>query len=157
MTELDRASPPAPAPRRPKLISGLIVFWLLGAVFFPVVGFRAYQASGELPSGSVPATVISAVIAYGLWAGLPWTRIFLMVVLVPMMCLMPVGFAAFLLIAYLRRRETRSHFAPDQGGPTWQAAPNWSASEWPWVLAVLLALAVGVGLLVAMRPLARVW
>lgn len=157
MTDADRASPPAPAPVRPRLISALIAFWLLGLVFFPWVGFRAYAATGALPSGSIPLTVISAVIAYGLWAGLRWARILLMVLLVPMMCLMPLGFAAFLLIAYLRRQETRSYFAPAPGGPTWQAAPTWSASEWPWILAVLAALILGGYLLAAMAPLSRVW
>ena len=142
---------------RPRLISGLIAFWLVGVVFFPLVGLRAYEATGRLPPGSIPGTVVSGVIAYGLWAGVRWARILLMVVLVPMMCLMPVGFAAFLVIAYLRRPETRNYFAPAQGAPTWEVAPTWSVSEWPWILAVLSALAGGVYLLFAMAPLARVW
>jgi len=143
--------------RRPRLISGLIAFWLLGLAFFPVMGLRAYEVTGLLPPGSIPATVISAVIAYGLWSGVGWARILLMVVLVPMMCLMPIGFAAFLVIAYLRRPETRSYFAPLPGAPTWQAAPTWSTSEWPWILAIVAALLGGLYLLSVMAPLARVW
>lgn len=157
MIDSDRGAPPARMPGRPRLISALIVFWLLGLVFFPLMGFRAYAATGVLPTGSIPLTVISAVIAYGLWVGQRWARILLVVVLVPMMCVMPLGLAAFLVIAYLRRRETRSYFAPAPGSPTWEAASNWSASEWPWILAVIAALVLGVYLWVAMAPLSRVW
>ena len=91
-------SEPVEAPVRPKVISALIVFWLLGILLFPLLGFRAYEASGRLPSGTIPLTVTSGVVAYGLWAGQPWARILLMVLLTPMMCLMPFGFAAFILI-----------------------------------------------------------
>lgn len=157
MTAVDQASPSAEVRVRPRLISGLIAFWLLGIVFFPLMGFRAYETTGTLPSGSIPLTVISAVLAYGLWSGQPWARIFLIVLLVPMMCLMPIGFAAFILIAYVRRPETRRYFVPTRGGASWHAAPTWSASEWPWILAVLAALAVGAYLLAAMAPLSRVW
>ncbi len=157
ITAPDPSTSSAKARVRPRLISGLIAFWLLGVVFFPLMGFRAYAATGALPPLSIPLTVISAVISYGLWAGLPWARILLIVLLVPMMCLMPVGFAAFIAIAYVRRPETRRYFVPEGEGATWGAAPTWSSSEWPWILAVLAALALGAYLLIAMAPLARVW
>ena len=124
------------------------------------MGFRAYEASGTLPSGTIPLTVISGVVAYGLWAGQPWARILLMVLLTPMMCLMGVGFAAFILIGYARRPETRRYFVPESSGAPWHAATTWSRSEWPWILAALAALAalaMGAYLLAAMAPLSRVW
>lgn len=150
-------SQPAEAPVRPKLVSALIAFWLLGLLLFPFMGFRAYEASGRLPAGTVPLTVVSGVVAYGLWAGQPWARILLMVLLTPMMCLMPFGFAAFILIGYARRPETRRYFVPKSGGTPWHAATAWSRSEWPWILAVLAALGMGAYLLAAMAPLSRVW
>jgi hypothetical protein len=80
-----------------------------------------------------------------------------MVVLVPMMCVIPFGFAAMILLGYVRRTETRRYFVPSGGGSPWHAAETWSQSEWPWIIVVALAFIMGVALLAAMGPLFRAW
>lgn len=146
-----------PGRRRPLLVVTLAVLWLVAAVLFSVLAIKTYFETGVILPGGILVSVISGLLAYGLWTGRPWARILQVIVFVPMMCVMPVGFAAIILLGYMTRPETKGYFVPLPGGPTWEARGRWTRSEWPWIASAAAAIVAGAALLMAMAPLFRAW
>jgi hypothetical protein len=122
------------------------------------MAWRGYTKTG-LGSGAFFLTfaVISALMAYGLWRAKRWARLSQVFLLMPMMVLLPVGFAAMLTIGYMNRSQTRSYFTASGTARGWQDARTFSESEWPWILSIVGTLGLGLFILRSLAPLFRQW
>ncbi len=122
------ARPSAPMPRpaapgpssggpidRPLTVTALAVLWMIGVLYYPVVtiiSLRGVSGIAAFAVGAfgVLATLVSGILAWGLWARQAWAR-FLQIGL----CFLGILTCVFLpacgtILAYLFRGDVASHF-----------------------------------------------
>ncbi len=151
--------PPAFAPSsggpidRPVTVTALALLWRLGVLYFPIVtivSLRSMTGIGAFAVGGfgVLATLVSGVLAWGLWARQGWARF----VQIGLCCLgiftCVFAPASGAILAYLFRGDVASHFGdkrPDGPG----AGEDGRLETWFALGIGLLVLPVALMLLVA--------
>lgn len=124
------AAPPAPRPPAPGVASGgpierpmtvtlLAVLWMIGVLYYPIVTILSLRGSSGaisfvLGAVGVLATLVSGVMAWGLWARQAWAR-FLQMGLCGLGILTCVfAPACGTILAYLFRGDVASHFGDER-------------------------------------------
>jgi hypothetical protein len=130
----------------------LAVLWLVGVLYYPlltVVTLRALSGPAAYLSGAVGilATLVSGIMAWGLWARQAWARLVQMG-----LCALGILTCAFApacatILAYLFRGDVASHFGDSRpegpgAGEDGRLEPYFTAAVAGLVVLPILALAL---------------
>ena len=147
-------APSAPRPRphaasagasRPLTITLLAVLWMLSIPLYGVGGLALAHSLGwtgawaALPVGlGLILTVVSGVMAYGLWALAPWARVAQIVLAAIGLLFCPFTLASAAILVYMSRPAARAAFQRPRVGARGPEAPVIDASSEGVFTAVIL-------------------
>jgi pSer/pThr/pTyr-binding forkhead associated (FHA) protein len=159
---LPRAAPPAPRPAsgttsvgrvdRPMTVTLLALLWMFGVLYYPiltVLSLRTLSGLWAYVSGAtgILATLVSGVMAWGLWARQGWARIAQIG-----LCILGILTCAFApacatILAYLFRGDVAGHFGNSRpagpgAGEEGRLEPYFTAAVAGLVVLPILALAL---------------
>jgi hypothetical protein len=137
------------ASARPLTVAILSGLWLASVLLYGLggvavahgLGWTGLWAALPIVSGALLA-IVSAAMAYGLWALAPWARVLQIVIAVFGLFLCPFTFASIAVLLYMSRPAARAAFSPRRGVVA--EAPADTSSEGAWAAVILGTVLLGV-------------
>jgi hypothetical protein len=113
----------APPPARPLTVAVLAVLWALSVPLYAVTAIALLQArpgTGGMAMAAVSAalTILSGLMAYGLWTAQAWARPVQIAVAALGILVCPFSLAAIAVLAYMLRPPARRYFTRVPGDTT---------------------------------------
>ena len=105
-----------PEPHRPLTLTVLAILWMISVVLYPAAGVAAARSGAGASAvlamvAGVLLAVVSAGMAFGLWARRPWARGAQIGIAALGLLLCPFTLASAVVLAYMLRPATAAHFA----------------------------------------------